>query len=151
MLNPLLGVVCAALYGVCVSVDALRQPRGWLLVPRHAVAAVPVVLAVAAGAASRVTEGAGSALDVGFSGFSRNYPVTTLLLSLGPVLVPAVVGLVRCRADRKPVTIARQRDPARSVPALLRPHLGSVMGRIPRRSDPPRVHPDPAGVRASRG
>jgi hypothetical protein len=105
-LNPLLGVVCAALYGVCVSVDAVRQPRGWLLVPRHVVAAVPVVLAVAWGAASRVMEGAGSALDVGFSGFSRNYPVTTLLLSLGPVLVPAVAGLVRCRADLRPVAIA---------------------------------------------
>jgi hypothetical protein len=64
------------------------------------------VLAVAAGAASRVTEGAGAALDIGFSGFSRNYPLTTLLLSLGPVLVPAAVGLIACRADRKPVTIA---------------------------------------------
>jgi hypothetical protein len=106
MLNPLLGAVCAALYGVCVSVDALRQPSGWTLVPRHAVAAVPVVLAVAAGAASRVTEGAGSALDIGFSGFSRNYPLTTLMLSLGPVLVPAVIGMIRCRGDLRPVTIA---------------------------------------------
>jgi hypothetical protein len=105
-LNPLLGVVCAALYGVCVSVDALRQPGGWRLVPRHLVAALPVVLAVAWGAASRVMEGAGSALDVGFSGFSRNYPVVTLLLSLGPVLVPALAGLLRCRADLRPITIA---------------------------------------------
>jgi hypothetical protein len=106
MLNPLLGAVCAALYGACVLADGLRQPRGWMLVPRHAIAAVPVALAVAAGAASRVTEGAGSALDIGFSGFSRNYPLTTLMLSLGPVLVPAVAGLMRCRADRRPVTIA---------------------------------------------
>ena len=105
-LNPLLGVVCAALYGVCVSVDAVRQPRGWLLVPRHLLAAVPVVLAVAWGAASRVMEGAGSALDVGFSGFSRNYPVVTLLLSLGPVLVPALAGLVRCRTELRPITLA---------------------------------------------
>ena len=105
MLNPLLGAVCAALYGICVSLDALRYSHGWTMVPRHLLAAVPVVLAIAAGAASRVTEGAGAALDVGFSGFSRNHPVTTLLLSLGPVLVPALAGLIRCRADRKPLTI----------------------------------------------
>ena len=71
-LNPLLGVVCAAhvrrlRLGGCAA-PAARMA----LVPRHAVAAVPVVLAVGWGAASRVMEGAGSALDVGFSGFSRN-------------------------------------------------------------------------------
>ena len=51
-----------------------------------------VVAAVGWGAASRVLAGAGSALDVGFSGFSRNSPVITLLLSLGPVLLPAIAG-----------------------------------------------------------
>ena len=61
---------------------------------------MPVVLAVGWGAASRVMEGAGSALDVGFSGFSRNSPVITLLLSLGPVLVPgAGRPAVRCARD----------------------------------------------------
>ena len=37
-----------------VLVDAVRQPGGWKFVPKHAVAAVPVVLAVLWGAASRV-------------------------------------------------------------------------------------------------
>lgn len=105
-LNPLLGAICAVLYGVCVSIDALIPPRGWMLIPRHLLAAVPVGLAVAWGAASRVMEGAGSALDVGFSGFSRHSPGTTLLLSLGPVLIPALAGLVAWRAARRPVTIA---------------------------------------------
>ena len=104
-LNPLLGGICAVLYGVCISVDALLKPRGWVLIPRHLLAALPVALAVAWGAASRVMEGAGSALDVGFSGFSRNYPVTTLLLSLGPVLVPAAAGLLWCRANVRPIAI----------------------------------------------
>jgi hypothetical protein len=38
-------------------------------------------------------DGAGSALDVGFAGFSRHSPVLTLLLSLGPVLLPALPGI----------------------------------------------------------
>jgi hypothetical protein len=45
-------------------------------------------------------DGAGSALEVGFSGFSRQSPLITLLLSLGPVLVPAIPGLFRARAGR---------------------------------------------------
>ena len=105
-MNPLLGGVCAIIYGVCVTVDALLTPRGWALVPRHALAAIPVVLAVLWGSASRVMDGAGSALDVGFSGFSRNHPVLTLLLSLGPVLLPALPGAFFPRAARRPVTIA---------------------------------------------
>ena len=40
-----------------------------------------------------------SALDVGFSGFSRNSPVLTLLLSLGPVLVPALPGVLGARTE----------------------------------------------------
>jgi hypothetical protein len=105
-LNPLLGVVCSAIYGLCVCVDAIRQPRGWRLILLHALAAVPVVLAVGWGSASRVMDGAGSALDVGFEEFSRNSPFVTLLLSLGPVLVPALVGLIAFRASPRPVSIA---------------------------------------------
>ncbi len=104
-MNPLLGVVCSAVYGVCICVDALRQPQGWRLVPLHLVAAVPVVLAVGWGAASRVMEGAGSALSIGLSGFSRQSPVVTLLLSLGPILVPAIAGWRAFRTYPRPVTI----------------------------------------------
>lgn len=104
-LNPLLGVVCSAIYGVCICVDAVRHPRGWRAIPWHALAAVPVVLAVGWGAASRVMEGAGSALSFGFAGFSRHSPFVTLLLSLGPVLVPALAGLRGFRESPRPVTL----------------------------------------------
>jgi uncharacterized membrane protein len=57
--------------------------------------------------ASRVTDGAGSALDIGFAGFSRNRPILTLLLSLGPVLVPAIAGMFKPQGDtaRRAVTL----------------------------------------------
>ena len=98
-INPLLGAVCSIIYGVAVGADALTERNGWRLLPRHAVAAVPVVLAVAWGAASKVVEGAGSALQFGFAGFSRNHPVLTLLLSVGPLLIPALPGVWPVRSQ----------------------------------------------------
>jgi hypothetical protein len=104
-MNPLLGGVCSILYGVCVLIDGLVQGT-WRRIPLHAIAAVPVALAIAWGAASRVMDGAGSALDVGFSGFSRNSPIVTLLLSLGPVLLPALAGLSSANRQRiRPMAI----------------------------------------------
>ena len=98
-MNPLIGGVCSLLYGICIAVDAISRP-GWISAwLRHASAAVFVILAVAWASASRVVDGAGSALDVGFSGFSRQSPVVTLLLSLGPVLVPALFGFLAVRTD----------------------------------------------------
>lgn len=105
-MNPLLGAVCAGIYGLCVLADALAEPRGWVQVPRHLLAALPVILAVAWGAASHVMDGAGSALDFGFHGFSRNWPLLTLLLSLGPILLPALPGAWLGRSTaRRPVVI----------------------------------------------
>lgn len=98
-MNPLLGVVCAAIYGACMVADALATRAGIAAVVRHALAAVFVVAAVGWGAVSRVTDGAASALDIGYSGLSRHSPVLTLLLSLGPVLVPALPGILRVRTD----------------------------------------------------
>ncbi len=98
-MNPLIGGVCSLLYGVCIAVDAIGRPNWIQALLRHASAALFVVLAVAWAAASRVMDGAGSALDIGFSGFSRQSPVVTLLLSLGPILVPALPGLFGARTD----------------------------------------------------
>jgi hypothetical protein len=92
-MNPLLGAVCSMIYGAAVCVDALSEQGGWRWLPRHAVAAVPVALAVGWGSASKVMDGAGSALSFGFSGFARSHPVLTLLLSIGPLLVPALAGI----------------------------------------------------------
>lgn len=97
-MNPLLGGVCSLIYGAAILVDALRTPGGLRHVPKHAAAAIPVALAVGWGAASKVMEGAGSALQFGFSGFSRNHPVVTLLLSIGPLLLPALAGLALARS-----------------------------------------------------
>lgn len=96
-MNPLLGAVFSAMYGAAVVADALRSRSGVLDIARHALTAVPVVLAVLWGAASRVTDGAGSVLDFGLKGFSRNRPLLTLLLSLGPLLVPAALGVLFVR------------------------------------------------------
>jgi hypothetical protein len=93
-MNPLLGAACSMIYGVCVLADGLRRSGGLAAIARHALAAVFVVAAVGWGAASKVTEGAGSALDIGFHGFSRNRPILTLMLSLGPVLLTALPGLI---------------------------------------------------------
>jgi hypothetical protein len=98
-MNPLLGAVCSLIYAACVVAEAVGQ-RSLRRLPLHVLAAVPVALAIAWGAKSRVLDGAGTALDVGFSGFSRHSPVSTLLLSLGPVLLPALPGVWGARMRR---------------------------------------------------
>ena len=91
-MNPLLGAVCSLIYGICIIVDGIRTPGGIMLVGRHAIVAVFVVGAVGWAAVSHVMDGAGSVIDVGFSGYARSHPILTLLLSLGPVLLPAIPG-----------------------------------------------------------
>jgi hypothetical protein len=100
--------MCSVLYGACVATDAWGAPRSLVLVLRHAAAAIFVVGAIGWAAASRVMDGAGSALDVGFSGFSRQSPVLTLMLSLGPVLLPALPGLLGARTalEKRAVVLA---------------------------------------------
>jgi hypothetical protein len=94
-MNPLLGAVCSLIYGICIVVEGIRIPGGFMLIARHAMAAVFVIGAVGWAAASHVMDGAGSVVDVGFSGFARNHPIITLMLSLGPVLLPAIPGILR--------------------------------------------------------
>src|SRR5690606_3984346 len=82
---------------------AVRPPLAAVL--RHALAAVPPALAVVWGTMNAMGEGAGEALTIGWVGFARNAPIATLLLSLGPVLVPALIGFVPTR--RLPAQPAR--------------------------------------------
>lgn len=107
-MNPLLGGVCSMLYGAVILLDAVRRPGAVTMIARHSLAALFVAAAVGWAAASRVMDGAGSALDIGFSGFSRHSPVITLLLSLGPVLLPALPGVFGARTEvaRRAVTVA---------------------------------------------
>jgi hypothetical protein len=81
-MNPLLGAVCSLIYGICITVDGIRGSGGILLIARHAIAALFVVAAVGWAAASHVMDGAGSVVDVGFSGYARSHPIITLILSL---------------------------------------------------------------------
>lgn len=93
-MNPLLGAACSTIYGVAVLADGFGTPGWAVAIARHMIAAAFVIGAVLWGAASHVMDGAGSALEFGLHGFSRNRPVVTLLLSLGPVLLPALAGLL---------------------------------------------------------
>lgn len=91
--NPLLGGMFSLIYGIGIGLEAVRRVGLlWALV-RHAQAAVPVMLALAWAAFNDVADGAGAAVAIGFRGYARNNTVVSLLLSAGPILVPALVGL----------------------------------------------------------
>ncbi|MEO8075767.1 MAG: hypothetical protein ABI818_05510 [Acidobacteriota bacterium] len=106
--NPLVGGIFALAYGIAVTVDALRRPNPIQAVARHAAAILPVIVALGWCYAGQMTEGAGNALQFGLLGASRQSPVATLLLSLGPILLAGLAGLWASRAV--PLT--------RMVPAL---------------------------------
>ena len=97
-MNPFVGAIFALTYGVAAIVDVWRRSRSGGVATRRlvysAMAAGPAAAAVAWCIANRMAEGAGGALEFGFNGLSRNSPIATLLLSLGPALVPAVGGLL---------------------------------------------------------
>ena len=93
-LNPFLGAAFSLIYGLAVLSDAVVRRRLLAAVRTHAVAAVPPVLAVLWSTANSMAEGAGDALRIGWLEYARNAPVRTLLLSLGPVLVPALAGFL---------------------------------------------------------
>lgn len=90
-LNPFVGAVFLAVYGVTIAADALRTgaPR---LVARHLSVAVPVAIALVWCAANQVTSGSGPSLVVGWWGPATHAPVPTLALSFLPAAVPAIVG-----------------------------------------------------------
>jgi hypothetical protein len=92
--NPFLGAAFSLIYGLFVAVDAVRQRAFGAALFRHALAAVPPALAVAWGTVNEMSGGAGGALTFGLAGFARNSPILTLFMSLGPVLVPALVAFV---------------------------------------------------------
>jgi len=92
--NPLVGGIFSLTYGMSIVIAAWRQPY---LILRHAVAAVPVMAALLWCAANQMVEGAGGFLQFGLLGASRQRPLETLLLSLGPILVTGIAGLVVTR------------------------------------------------------
>ena len=119
------------------------------VLPRHAAAAAMVALAVGWGWGSKVMEGAGSALQIGIAGLLENSPVATVLLSVGPILLPSLPGLRAVPgAYLAGLGNRLRRHSAGAGPSLFRAHLRGVMGRISRRADPSRLDPDFAGTSA---
>jgi len=94
IMNPFVGGLFAAAWGIAVAIDALRQPEALTRIARHALAALPVAGAVLWCVAAHMVEQAGDTLAFGFWGPAAYSPVVVLLLSLGPVLIPAAIGVV---------------------------------------------------------
>ena len=90
--NPFLGAAFCVVYGASVVVDLIVNRRPLKSLPVHALAALPPLLAVGWSVTNAMGDGAGAALTLGWVGYARNAPVRTLLLSAGPVLIPAIAG-----------------------------------------------------------
>jgi hypothetical protein len=105
--NPFLGAAFSLIYGLFIAADALRSRSFGTTLLRHAWAAVPPAIAVLWGTVNGMGSGAGGALTFGLAGFARNAPIVTLLMSLGPVLLPALVAFVPDRGlPTRPVMLA---------------------------------------------
>jgi hypothetical protein len=91
--NPLLGGMFSIVYAAGVTLDGLRGRHLVGTILSHAQAAIPVVLAISWGALNRVADGAGAAVNIGLQNYTPNNTVFALLVSAGPLLVPALLGL----------------------------------------------------------
>lgn len=90
--NPFIGGLFSLIYGAVIAADVIRTRR-FTAVLRHAIAAALVGAAVGWCVANDMVEGAAGVVLYGLGGYARNRPVATLMLSLGPLLVPAVLGI----------------------------------------------------------
>jgi hypothetical protein len=90
--NPFIGGLFSLIYGLVVVADATAM-RDVKRVPHHAVAAALVGVAVAWCIANDMVEGAAGVVLYGLGGNARNRPIASLMLSIGPLIVPAVLGL----------------------------------------------------------
>jgi hypothetical protein len=97
LFNPFVGGVFAVVYGIATTLAALRTPRPLAAIARHTVAAVPVAAAIAWCLRNQMLTGAGGVVRLGLLGASRNHPVLTLALSLGPILAIAAAGCIPAR------------------------------------------------------
>jgi hypothetical protein len=97
--NPFIGALFSLIYGVVVAADAIVV-RGIKPVLHHAAAAALVGVAVGWCVANDMVEGAAAVVLYGLGGNARNRPIASLMLSLGPLLVPAALGLRLARPRR---------------------------------------------------
>ena len=91
--NPFLGGAFSLIYGLAMVAETARTRTHVSALVRHAVAAVPPALALLWGTWNAMGEGASEAITIGWTGHARNAPAVTLLMSLGPALLPALGGL----------------------------------------------------------
>lgn len=118
--NPFVGGIFCLIYGASIALDAVRSPGVLRALAHHARAVVPVALALAWCALNKVAGGAATAVQFGFGGYARTNTAIALLLSTGPLLLPALAGLWRWRAlPAQPARVAV----AGSVISLLLMHV----------------------------
>ena len=110
-MNPLLGAAFCAIYGATVLIDVLARRLPLEGVLPHAWSVVPVGLALVWCLANQMGASAGGHLFFGWLHDTRA-PLFTLFLSLGGLLLPAMIGLVPAR--RLPFRAALP-----AVPALI--------------------------------
>ena len=91
----------------------------------HAIAAGLVGVAVAWCVTNDMVEGAAGVVLYGLGGYARNRPVATLMLSLGPLVVPAVLGPVAAMAAAAACVAGGRRHRARPARVL----SGATVGR----------------------
>ena len=80
------------MYGAVILADSLRS-REWRALLRHAIAATLVGAAVMWCVTNDMVEGAANVVIYGFGGLARNAPIATMALSLGLLLIPALLAL----------------------------------------------------------
>lgn len=95
--NPLVGGIFALAYGIAMVIDAIGRREYVDALRRHSLAVLPVAAAMAWCVMNQMVEGAGGFLQFGLLGASRQHPVETLLLSLGPILLAGAAGLLPAR------------------------------------------------------
>ncbi len=106
-LNPFVGAVFAAVYGIAIATDAIKAGSP-LRVARHLSVAIPVALALVWCDANQITSGSGSSLVLGWWGPATHGPVPTLAMSFLPAAIPAIAG----------VALGRSAPETRIAPAL---------------------------------
>ncbi len=90
--NPFIGGLFSLIYGAVIVADSVRT-RQFRPVLHHAIAAALVALAVGWCVSNDMVEGAAGVVLYGLGGYARNRPVATLMISLGPLLAAAIVGM----------------------------------------------------------
>ncbi len=94
-LNPFVGGLLCAVYGLAVLGDWWQTRRAPARILRHALAVVPVIAALGWAALNQVAEGAAGTLHFGPYGPGRHAPLLAFALSFGPLLLPLAFGLLR--------------------------------------------------------